>query len=280
MNAELQSLIKELNTLYSSIEKSSEYFLLNKNIQSLEGNTVFDTLTSVPDLVLIEYPELFKIKKELFSYYKNKYKNFKINWKEYNLIPKVNEVCHDDLKEDEVIRVLESFESLTKTIPDKYKKDIDLNISILKENNLSNTSFESGKYELEISYNKNDLYKMRSEIIHEYGHLLEMTNSCLKKESHNFLKSRIKSFKKELLKDFYLKKEVDNYDLSDKIEIYSGNFIHPYVGRVYFDLSDENANTEVISLGLQMICLDHMNFLFRDPEHFNFIFNILEGNYE
>lgn len=280
----IESVISELVSLCERVNIHPEYAELRQNIPGLYGKTVFDTLTSVPDMIIMEYSYLFQAKK----YFKQEYKSFlKLSQKEWadilklekNSTGSVDTIYQDSLSKDELDIFIEAFESVTSFIPDRYKKNINPNVVVLKEKIISNAAFDSEKSEITVSFSDNQKNLM-SEIIHEYGHLLEQENLSLKIASHKFLQKRISSNKKLKMSDLCNENGIECLPGSENIQVYPGGFISPYVGRVYGEIEDPKSNTEVISIGLQSFFLDSINFLFKDTEHFEIIYNLLKGNHE
>lgn len=280
----LDMLINELVSLNYRVVNHPEYEELRLNIPNLYGKTVFDTLTSVPDMVIMEYDYLFQAKK----YFKDQYKFFTKmptnDFQDFLSLKKsnpseVDTIFQDDLSQDELNKFIFCWEDITSFIPDKYKSNIRPNILITKDKLVSHTSFEDNKSQLTISYSSDEKI-LKSEIIHEYGHLIEQYNQSIKNVSHEFLNKRITYPKKVKLSEFCSRYNLDYLPSAGNIDIYEGSFINPYVGRIYGEMKDNKANTEIISIGLQSFFLDTINFLFKDTEHFAIIYNLLKGNYE
>jgi len=280
----LDILINELVSLNYRVVNHPEYEELHLNIPNLYGKTVFDTLTSVPDIIIMEYDYLFQAKK----YFKDQYKFFiKLPNTEFQDLldlkksnpSEVDTIFQADLDQDELNKFITFWEEITLIIPDKYKSNIRPNILITKDKVVAHTSFEDNKSQLTISYSSDEKI-LKSEIVHEYGHLIEQYNQSIKNASHEFLKKRINYQKKVKLSEFCSRNNLDYLPSAGNIDIYEGSFINPYVGRIYGEMNDNKSNTEIISIGLQSFVLDPVNFLWKDTEHFAIIYNLLKGNYE
>lgn len=282
----IENLVNELYVIIKKTNSQEEYSELLKNMPELLGRTVFDTLTSVPDITLIEYPNLFSSKQELKELYKKslkEYNDFSINdllSKKYSKEIALKSIYQDQLTNKELSIFIEQLESVLILIPDKYKKNIkDFDIVLSKNEKHSAISRSLKKQEMIIKYDNSDLKNLQGEIIHEIGHLLEDSNFKLKNFSHKFLLERIYSKEKIKFNDFSDECNLEIFDERNS-EVYPGPFISPYIGKVYNDLDNYNAETEVLSVGLQSMLLDPLNFLFKDVEHFLFIYNVLKEKYD
>lgn len=107
----------------------------------------------------------------------------------------------------------------------------------------------------------------KSVTMHEIGHHIEFENPQLKKAANEWMRSRATSLETQKLKDM-----VKGSSYKDPEVAYPGNYIDPYVGKVYDD-----GSTEVISMALQHFSdPESMRRLKRkDPEYFYFALGIL-----
>jgi hypothetical protein len=104
----------------------------------------------------------------------------------------------------------------------------------------------------------------RLTIFHEYAHFMEYENPQLAFASRKFIEDQATSSEPARLKDI----TGENY--RDHEMAFPGNFIHPYVGKIYGPAGE---GTEVISMGVEQFTDPKRmsEFYKRDPEHFNFI---------
>lgn len=278
---ELKSLILTLKEHTERVSQSEEYRELLANIPSLKGRTPFDTLTSVPDFTLCEYPDLLNYKK----FYKEKYKSalsyFSISSLE-DLIPKfdlnisssensVNEV-YGDLSDEDSDKFMYALEFSLSLFNEKYKDLVGKVDFVIENRNAAYPGFEGAK-EVKIAFNK-DVKTLSSFISHEFAHLIEASNPSLKLISAEFLKKRVYQEDTVILSDFCEENGLNYSGAAKQIEVFPGSFIDPYVGRTYV-----HDNTEVFSIGVQALILDPVNFLFKDAEHFELTWNFLKGLY-
>jgi hypothetical protein len=259
-----------------------------KSMPALEGKTVFDTLTSVPDLIILEYPTLFQVKKALKQkYIEERDAFFNIDKLQIEKIADLLGLKVEDSAEVETVFVddneknyssqLTAFEQVTELIPNKYKQSVSkINIYLSNTNASSFAAYNKESKSINLSLLSTPS-NFISEIAHEYGHLVEEFNPTIKNKSWDFFNTRAPSLEMESISEI-LHDQGEEYDTSKypDLSVYKGSFISPYVGRVYGEVS-EKGPTEVISIGLQSLFLDPINFLFKDVEHFNLIYKLLKG---
>ena len=109
-------------------------------------------------------------------------------------------------------------------------------------------------------------------VIHELGHYLEDNNLNIKKLCNDFFNKRTAGDPVEKLKDItnkdYLENEVAKKD----------NFFMAYCGKIYNP--DNNSNligTEILSMGLEMMVSNPLEFAIKDPDYFEFVYNVMNN---
>ena len=119
---------------------------------------------------------------------------------------------------------------------------------------------------------ESSLSDRRGITFHEYGHFSEFENKQLAVASRKFIEDRATSSEIMKLNDVYKKKyDDDEYnEFGDNEMALPGNFIHPYVGKIY---GPAGTWTEVVSMGIEAFADSEQmaSFYRRDPGHFNFI---------
>jgi hypothetical protein len=102
-------------------------------------------------------------------------------------------------------------------------------------------------------------------VFHEYAHHMEYENPQLAVASRKFIEDRAWSSKTMKLKDIAGDQSYDDTEMA-----FPGNFITPYVGKIY---GPAGSSTEVISVGVEQFTdPKQMAFFYKKyPEHFNFI---------
>ena len=103
---------------------------------------------------------------------------------------------------------------------------------------------------------------------HEYGHLLEDSNNDVHKKVYQFLQDRTKGES-----EIQLNKLLPDHGYGSEEYVKKDKFIEPYMGKSYTG----KTNTEILSMGLQMIMEDPYRLAIQDPEYFDLIIGILHG---
>jgi SPP1 gp7 family putative phage head morphogenesis protein len=103
-------------------------------------------------------------------------------------------------------------------------------------------------------------------VIHELGHALEERDPEVLRKALAFLDRRTAS---ETLVP--LKKFGAGYTSHEKTRV--DKFEHPYMGKDY-----GRRATEIVSMGMEYMWNDPQDFAQKDPEYFEFIFNLLRGS--
>lgn len=104
----------------------------------------------------------------------------------------------------------------------------------------------------------------RHQVFHEYAHYMEFENRQLAVASRKFIEDRSTSPEPVKLKD------ITGQNYRDTEMAFPGNFIDPYVGKIY---GAAGTPTEVISMGVELFRDPQLmsSFYKKDPEHFNFV---------
>lgn len=96
-------------------------------------------------------------------------------------------------------------------------------------------------------------------IVHEFGHYLEHRIPRFRQRVKTFFEKRTRNEKARWLGDSYGERELSKFD----------KFINPYMGKIYDDSS------EILSMGLELFYRDPVLLATKDPEYFDFIWNLL-----
>lgn len=240
-----------------NLSKDEEYLSFIKSNPFLSHKTTFDQVYNLSNIAIIQYPNILKFKsqiKKMAQDLKIDLNHLKINKENW-----VKDIYSDDSKK--INDIEDKILDLFRLIPDNLKKE-QINI-VFKTIPLS----YSINNEVFINIDqKDDL--IVSEIAHELGHILERQNPEIKQKCFDFVKSR----SNKLIQLGDISDHSSNYQ-DPSLLVYDGRFFDPYVGKIYND-----NQTEVLSMGLQMLILNPELFLFRDCEHFKFVANILGEN--
>lgn len=119
-------------------------------------------------------------------------------------------------------------------------------------------------YDGEIFLTPNDVKGGRT-VIHEYAHIVEYGNARVHERCVEFLLNRAQDRTLHKLSDLTGDPEYADHEVA-----YKGNYVHPYVGKVYKWRGYRNS-TEVLSMGLERLYADPIQFRKDDPGYFDFI---------
>jgi hypothetical protein len=103
--------------------------------------------------------------------------------------------------------------------------------------------------------------------LHELGHALEHLSKDVQQKAIAFLDQRTAGESAQRLGDRYNRSEKAKFD----------KFLDPYMGKAYKDKNGDTYATEIVSMGLQKMFEDPVNFAKQDPEYFEFMYNLLRG---
>lgn len=109
-------------------------------------------------------------------------------------------------------------------------------------------------------------------VSHEAGHSLETRNDGIRYKANQFLKRRAGDEQPRPLREITGN---DHYG-DDEIGI-KDRFKSAYTGKVYGDHPFQMNDTEVISMGIEYMATDPIQFAQDDPEFFDFIYTIARG---
>ena len=104
-------------------------------------------------------------------------------------------------------------------------------------------------------------------VIHEAAHWLEEKDPEVHKKVQAFLDKRTKGEEYQKLSDI-----TGNSNYSDKEVAKPDKFMRAYMGK-----KTGAGNSEILSMGLEHMYRDPIGFAKRDPEYFDFIYNLMRG---
>jgi len=104
-------------------------------------------------------------------------------------------------------------------------------------------------------------------VIHEAAHWLEEKDPEVHKKVQAFLDKRTKGEEYQKLSDI-----TGNPNYSDKEVAKADKFMRAYMGK-----KTGAGNSEILSMGLEHMYRDPIGFAKRDPEYFDFIYNLMRG---
>jgi len=107
--------------------------------------------------------------------------------------------------------------------------------------------------------------RMTIEAIHELGHALEGKDPEVARKAREFYDRRTEGYPVEPLKKYN-----DSYDPHEMTK--RNKFEDPYMGKIY-----KHGATEIVSMGLEKMWEDPARFAKKDPDYFDFMYNLLRG---
>lgn len=297
-----------LNKIRTSFDKLKDNELLDYlNENPYMGNRTFmDLLSSVPEESLIKYPKLLTLKQEILNQLSQVNHNYKIFIQEklnegltlaeaqvesvrhfLNLDKtysktKIEQLYFDEgVTQEEAERIVAIFELAGKLIPNKYKKNLPpLNIVVKPSNNQISFATSSEDVTVIVLTSKPSIIEQLALCLHEYSHLIEKYNPEINLKTNDFMVSRIRNLNLVSMKSTAEKYRKPYNIVHAHEEVYEGDFIDPYIGKTYGHLGDARlVLTEALSVGIEAMMLNPLNFYFRDSEHFYLIYHMLKGDY-
>lgn len=106
-------------------------------------------------------------------------------------------------------------------------------------------------------------------VVHELGHWLEDSSPKIFNEVTKFLQRRTKGEKAVPLKQFNKRYDADEETRPDK-------FLDPYMGKVY-ETNGKRKASEVVSMGLELFYNDPAKLAEKDPDFFDFIYDLVRN---
>lgn len=106
--------------------------------------------------------------------------------------------------------------------------------------------------------------------VHELSHWLELTAPGARDKAVAFWKQRTQGEPDVKLADLFpgLSFKPDEMTKVDQ-------FLHPYMGKVYYNSNGQIVGTEILSMGIEEMWIDPAGFAKRDPDHFDFVYELL-----
>lgn len=290
--------------LIESWETSREFKNFVKQNPGYRYKTVADVLFSVKENLLVNYPEMNKMRSDLIHITHTMSKNFTSTVESYlkqdlNLSEsqvkalrsfikldrsykkvKIKEVNFlGSITHEQAERCAKSFQEIGTLIPDKYKKNIPAITLVIQEENDQEAAFVKDDKEnpMVVVHMRENRPLMMSEILHEYGHLIENYNPRVMSMTNDFLRERILSEDKCTIEEFSLQYNRVFAEWNKNEIIYPNDLMDPYMGKTYGDLMKSNCSSELLSTGLQALYLDPIKLFLRDPGCFKIVSSLLHG---
>jgi hypothetical protein len=186
-----------------------------------------------------------------------------------------------EVSQEQINRVISSFQVASSLIPDKYKSLTPVPTIIIRGEGNNSAPFASAAQKSLIVLNlQKNLITQIAEAFHEYLHLIEQFNENINILTNKFLLVKNTSLTQKSMKDIGIEYKKPFKASAGDVLVYEGPFIDSYVGRTYGVLDPllkKIVTTEVLSVGGEALLLNPTTFSLRDPDHFNLIKSILKG---
>lgn len=108
-----------------------------------------------------------------------------------------------------------------------------------------------------------------STVMHELTHAVEQQSPHILKASQDFLKKRAGNESPQKLSDLTGNKEYKDYEEAYEDEFFSRGGEH-YAGKIYPDA------TELLTMGIERLHENPVEFYSNDPEYFDFVIHTLQ----
>jgi hypothetical protein len=158
----------------------------------------------------------------------------------------------------------------TKAVALQLQKDLDniIHKDLIQDLKLETAYTKDSRNYFSRNYNKIFINKdtKRTTAIHETMHWLEFNNSEVSKKVNAFLEYRTQGEEAEKLNKLVPKANYGKDEMAKK-----DNFFNPYCGKVY-----QSGATEILSMGLQEVFDNAIDFSKNDPEYFNFVLDVIQ----
>jgi len=181
---------------------------------------------------------------------------------------------------EEGYKVIDALRLISEFVPDKYKKKIPPLVVCIRNKDFELSpaarldSLDKPWIGLNIRENR---VIQAAEVFHEYVHLIEAHNPEIMMETNLFLKRRRVSNKMTTIQEVSEKYNKKYIKKTEKIKVFDGNFLDPYVGRTYGDIDTHLSPTEVLTIGVEALFLDPVGFFLKDQDHYELVLKFLHG---
>lgn len=109
-------------------------------------------------------------------------------------------------------------------------------------------------------------------VVHEMGHWLENKVPAFKKAVFDFYAQRTKGDRLEKLRDLTGNKGYEPREVAKK-----DKWVNVYMGKWYEDGNGNQRDTEILSMGLELMYADAHKLAQQDPEFFDFIYGLIRS---
>ena len=293
--------VPDKNTLKKGSEIPKEFFKLNddskiKEFLEKQDNTIIIKEIKTKHSVIDNKINILNNEyKEITNYINNVDRNKLQQNKEYlndffakfDKRKEINKQI-EQLRQDKITETLKSIsfsgggkidvgtasKNLT-NVSKRLQRDLEgiINKDLIKDSKLSIAGTNRGRQYFSIAENKLYLTSKtdRATAIHEAMHWLEENNKDVGLKSIKFLEYRTRNDNVEKLKDLTGIKQYKDNEVAKKDKFFS-----PYCGKIYKNEGKYYAS-EILSMGMQELINNPLEFYKNDPEYVNFILGVIRN---
>lgn len=246
-----------------------------------------------------KYDKIIKSRTEFLEKLNKIYKKNSTQENYKNVLKAFNKYQKSINKQDIILgkyidNVIKSINTRSKTplVYEKVGKNLTVEATALKNDleklvkNIPTVKFKLQETKDKRSYQKKGtvyLYKFKNVkrtnqtrliALHEAMHWLEEVETNIGLKSIEFLEKRTINDFEEKLSKLTGNKFYKNWEIAKK-----DNFFNPYCGKIYKNSQNQYYGTEILSMGLQELISNPIEFYKKDKEYFKFVIGILKGEY-
>lgn len=297
-NETLNKTLKEKISKINSVEIRKEFNL------DIVAHDIYQEISKIENINILtanykKYDKIIKSRTEIFEKLDKVYKKNGSRESYKNVLKAFNKYQKSINKQDIILgkyidNVIKSINTRSKTplVYETVGKNLTFEAITLK-NDLEKLVKNIPTVELKLlgtndkrSYQKKGtiyLYKYKSvkrtnqtrlTAIHEAMHWLEEVDINIGQKSIVFLEKRTKNDCAEKLSKLTGNKRYKNWEIAKK-----DNFFNPYCGKIYKNSENQYYGSEILSMGLEELISNPIEFYQKDKEYFKFVIGILKGEY-
>jgi hypothetical protein len=263
LTKESQSFVKSLGKDYTNMAKEVEQYKKERKIliEKLDKKA-----KEIKKADRVAYN--FELRKEYNDMFK-KYRELNQNINNLNN-QKINIVSQKLAFKGGGSVILGKTTNTTKDVALRLQKDLEniIHKDLIKDIKLETAYTRDSRNYFSRNYNKIFINKdtKRTTAIHETMHWLEFNNPEVSKKVNAFLEYRTQGEEAEKLNKLVPKSNYGKDEMAKK-----DNFFNPYCGKIY-----QSGATEILSMGLQEVFDNAIDFSKNDPEYFNFVLDVIQ----
>lgn len=291
-------------TLDEKISKINSAEIRKEFNLDVTAHDIYQEISKIENIDILttnykKYDKIIKSRTEFLEKLNKIYKKNSTQENYKNVLKAFNKYQKSINKQDIILgkyidNVIKSINTRSKTplVYGKVGKNLTAEATALKNDleklvkNIPTIKFKLQETKDKRSYQKNGtvyLYKFKNvqrtnqtrlTALHEAMHWLEEVETNIGQKSIEFLEKRTINDFEEKLSKLTGNKFYKNWEIAKK-----DNFFNPYCGKIYKNSQNQYYGTEILSMGLQELISNPIEFYKKDKEYFKFVIGILKGEY-